>query len=481
MTVQDRLRATTEAVAASMREVRPLQLPPDPDPYPQHQPLRSPSRRMPTPTRRPTHGSRGPGGRGIRTLRRWPGTRSWLIPLTAALAVIAVAAALVSVRNASTPRPAPPAPTPVAPSGAVPGYYAAIKLGPDSDPSLDAYYGLNSVIVGDARTGRLLTAIKPPTGGTFDGVTGAADDRTFVLSIRWLGSKVGAQQATYAWDLLHLAPGTAHPVRLTRLPITDHLDDAVIHGIAVSPDGRTLAVMFMPDMIAGSAPGPITLRTYSVATGKAVRTWTGTRPDGLVCFTCENTVELSWLGSHTLAFSYPESVLPQAIRTLNLTSPGDSLDTDSRAVFPVTIANDDDCDNRILSDGGRTVLCGGMGAVGTGYGCATFGAPFYAYSTATGKLERVLYRYRGSCAFAQSTFLWANGPGTLAIGLVQAYTQSGSVKPNVSGMSESVPNVPEWTDTMTFGVISGGKFTRLSVALRGDFQQNEFGPGLIAF
>ena len=460
MTVQDRLRATTEAVTASMREVRPLQLPPDPPP--QREPSKSPSRRMPTPMRRPTHVGWGPPGR---TPRRWLGTRSWLLPLTAALAVIVVAVTLVSVRNASSPRPAPPAPAPVAPSGAVPSYYAAIKLGPDRDPGLDDLFGLNSVVVGDARTGKLLATIKPPTGGTFDGVTGAADDRTFVVSVRWLPNPAGGQRATYAWDLLRLAPGTAHPVRLTRLPITDQLHDAVIHGLALSPDGRKLAVMFMPNMTEGSAPGPITLRTYSVATGKAVRTWTGSQPDGLVCFTCENTVELSWLGSHTLAFSYPESVLPQAIRTLDVTSPGDSLDADSRSIFPVTSANASDCLDPLLSDNGRTVLCGTTGGTTAGDGCKTSGVPFDAYRTATGKLQRVLYRFRGSCAYAESTFLWAAAAGTVAIGLVQAYTRSG----------------PAQTDTMKFGVISGGTFTRLRVAVLGDFQQNQFAPSLIAF
>jgi hypothetical protein len=395
MTVNDRLRATTEAVAASMREVRPLELPPDP--HPRHARSASPRGRMP---------------------RRTLGFRNWLVPLAAAVAVIAVA-----------------------------------------------------------------LTIKPPAGGTFDGVTGAADDRTFVLSIRWFPNPAGGQRATYAWDLLRIAPGAADPVQLTRLPITDQLHDAVIHGLALSPDGRTLAVMFMPNMTEGSAAGPITLRTYSLATGQAVRTWTGSEPDGLVCFICENTVELSWLTGHTLAFSYPEAVLPQAIRTLDLTRPGDSLDTGSRAVFPITSANVSECAYPLLSGNGRAVLCGTPGGTAAGYGCATFGAPFAVYSTVTGKLQRVLYRYRGSCAYAGSTFLWASGSGTTAIGLVQAYTRRGSAQQHVviNGTSESANVATQWADTMTFGVISPGKFTRLGVSPLGEFQQGVFDPALIAF
>ena len=93
MTVNDRLRAATEAVSASMREVRPLELPPDPHPHPRRH--RRHRRRS---TAAPGHG-----------LRRWPGFGSWLVPLAAAVAVIAVATTLVTVRDASGPRPTAPA------------------------------------------------------------------------------------------------------------------------------------------------------------------------------------------------------------------------------------------------------------------------------------------------------------------------------------------------------------------------------------
>ena len=73
MTVEDRLRATTGAVTEAMRPVRPLTLPPG-------QPEGAASIR-------PRRG---------RLPRRWPG---WLIPLAAAVAVIAVAATLVAVRD----------------------------------------------------------------------------------------------------------------------------------------------------------------------------------------------------------------------------------------------------------------------------------------------------------------------------------------------------------------------------------------------
>jgi hypothetical protein len=376
-------------------------------------------------------------------------------------------------------RPRRPSAPVADPPGTVPSYYVDIQPGADSPPSLDGIYNANTAAVGDARTGKLLATINPPAGGTFDGVTSAADDRTFVLSVRWLPGQADGQRTSYAWYLLGLDPGAGHPARLTRLPIRDQLDDAVIHGIALSPNGRTLAVMFMPNMTEGTAPGPITLRTYSLATGKPLRTWTGSQPDGLVCFTCENTVDLSWLGNgRALAFVYPESVLPQAIRTLDLTRPGDSLEADSRVIFPISSADASDCVDPLLTPDGRTVLCGTTGGAAAAYGCSTYGAQFTAYSTVTGKLERVLYRYRGSCAYAGSNVVWA-GSGKVAIGLVQAYSKGTPEKKTeiINGTSETTGSVPGWTDEMTFGVISQGKFTRLDVSL----QAGAYGPGLLAF
>jgi hypothetical protein len=475
MTVNDRLRATTEAVTASMREVRPLILPPEPVPLPP-EPAALPSGPHP-------HRRRSPAAPGHRS-RRWPGWGSRLVPLAAAVAVIAVAATLVAVRDAQGPRPASPVPASApAPAGAVPRYYVAVQPGTTDDRDLDDADEVNPVVVGDARTGKLLATLEPPKDGTFDGVTGAADDRTFVLAVRSVPSATGSQHVSYGWYLLRIAPGAADPVRLTRLPITDRFEDAVIHGLALSPDGRTLAVMFTPNIADGGTPGPTTLGTYSVATGRSLRTWTGTEPDGLVCFTCNNTVDLRWLANgHTLAFSYQEGVLPQAVRTLDLTTPGDSLDADSRAIFPITAADQSDCLNPLLSPDGRTVLCGTTGAANGRDGCAAQGAQFDAYGTATGKLDRVLYRYRGSCAYASSSFVWA-GSDAVAIGLLQLYT-AGRPEPETvtNGTSTTTGSGPEWNDELIFGVLSAGKFARLQVTMRNESPGVMAStPGLVAF
>jgi hypothetical protein len=398
------------------------------------------------------------------------------------VAVIAVATTLVTVRDASGPRPTAPAPVPAAPV-AVPRYYVAVQPGASDGRDLDDADEVNPVVVGDARTGQLLATLKPPAGGTFDGVTGAADDRTFVLDVRSVPGVTGSQHVSYGWYLLRITPGAADPVRLTRVPITDRFEDAVIHGLALSPDGRTLAVMLTPGIADGGTPGPTTLQTYSVATGKPLRTWTGAQSDGLVCFTCTNTVNLRWLANgRTLAFDYQEAVLPQAVRTLDVASPGDSLDADSRAVFPITVADQGNCPSPLLSPDGRTVLCGTTGAVNGKDGCASQGAQFDAYTTATGKLDRVLYRYRGSCGYVSASFVWA-GSASVAIGLLQLYTAAPPGSETVTnGTSTTTQNVPKWNDRLIFGVIAGRTFTRLQVTMRNESPSvSASTPGLIAF
>jgi hypothetical protein len=241
--------------------------------------------------------------------------------------------------------------------------------------------------------------------------------------------------------------------------------------------------MFMPTMADGGTPGPITLRTWAVPTGKPLRAWTGSEPDGLVCFTCNNTVDLTWLANgRTLAFLYPEEVLPQAIRTLDLSRPGSDLDTDSQAGFAISAADAGDCADGLLSPDGRTVLCGTAGAPNATYDCAAYGAQFNAYSSATRKLERVLYRYRGSCAYADSSVVWA-GPGAVAIGLLQIYSAAAPGSQTVTnGTSTSTRSVPEWKDELIFCVISGGRFTRLQVTMRDASTSVQASTsGLIAF
>jgi len=441
VTIEDRLRATTEAVTEAMRPVRPLDL--TSNQAEDSAPVRPPSLRP----------------------RRWPG---WLIPLTAAVAVISVAATLVAVRDLPGSHPAPhvtPAASATSTSTAspppstvpvVPRYYVTL--------SAEGRVPVRDAIVADARTGKRMGVVDPPPNATFAGMAAAPDDRTFVLDAMTFWKGPNWTPPEHIWYLLRLAPGAARQVQVTRIPIAASMSAAEIVGIAISPDDRTVAILSQPDVIDVSVktpPGPITLRTYSLATGKVLRTWTEPVPTSAAGTTLnsDNVDSLTWLGDgRTLAFTYPTFAAHQTVRTLDTTSPGANLVADSRPVFQVPTGRA--CESLLMTPDGQTVICGtwtdAQGA------CANEQPEFDAYSVATGRLDRVLYRHQGGCAVGSATVEWA-GDGTLAIGLVETF----------NSLNFSFPA----KDTNVVGVLTPGKLAPLRVTLTG----GDYGPGTVAF
>src|SRR5262249_45279230 len=114
-------------------------------------------------------------------------------------------------------------------------------------------------------TGEVIATVNAPPGWLFMGPSGSADDRTFAVTAVPIGP---APPVVAQWYLLRLAPGTAGPARLTRLPLPPTPQAT---GFALSPDGRELAVA-----LRYSPGGPQLLRLYSVATGAVLRTWSTT-------------------------------------------------------------------------------------------------------------------------------------------------------------------------------------------------------------
>jgi hypothetical protein len=227
---EDLIRSTTRAVASTVRDVPPLHLDPAGDE------LQGPAHGLPL-TRRP-HASVWPG--------RW---RAWLGPVIAVVAVIAVALALVIVKH--TPNDSAPPPithkTAALPDG-VPRYYVAWM-------QADRPY----LVVGNTATGARIAEVMSPSGVSLESVFGgAADDRTFIVT----GDRPHGVTAGTQWYQLRLTPGGKTPARLTPLPVPVRQAPA---GVAISPDGRKLAV---------ALPGtPAVLRVYSMATGALLRTW----------------------------------------------------------------------------------------------------------------------------------------------------------------------------------------------------------------
>jgi WD40 repeat protein len=402
MNIEDRLRSATRARADLVDGIRPLTLPEDPPADP-------------------------------RDARR---RGTWLIPAAAAAAVVVIAVALVAVRQLGPSRPAqaPSASSATVPSAAVPSsgsetvprYYAAVA-------GID---GTSGVIVGDDRTGRPVAAVVPPSGQLFVSVSAAADDRTFVVTSQQ-GQGAGRP---YGFNLLRIAPGTAHPATLTKLPVkpVSGFDAA-----ALSPDGRELAVLATQD-------NATTLRTYSVPSGTLLRTWTGRpHPDG---YSAVGLNTLSWLANGTqLAFTaaVAQNVLEELL--VDVTAPGGDLAARSHSIFAVDQPGRNPCLTLTVTPDGGTVICGrtytpaGTRAAAMA-GCATQGPAFVTYSVRTGKPVRTLYQYQKACLSGSAVPLWTDSSGQQVVGWLGTVASTGSAQ------------------QAEVGLAAGGRFSQLPVS-----------------
>ena len=303
---EDLVRSTTRAIASTVREVPPLRLTPargDVLPF------------APVPGR----------------ARRLPG---WLAPVAAAAVVLAVAASLVIVRDIPNGRVVP-AVSQAAPAS-VPAYYAALS-GP-------AASGGNDLVVGATFTGRRLAVVPSPKGTLFEVVTAAADDRAFIVGA--LATSGAVRNVT--WYGLRISPGASPAARLARLPIPA-TPVSLLGSAAVSPSGSELAVMLQSPQ---GAPRPTavttTLRIYSAATGRLLRSWSTRSPVHILAGHHPDPISndsLSWVdGDRLVAFdtyqytasrhgsSMSYGSLLTKVRMVDLTAGGSDLIADSRAV-----------------------------------------------------------------------------------------------------------------------------------------------------
>jgi hypothetical protein len=211
------------------------------------------------------------GGRLPRIPGRW-GT--WLTPLAAAAAVAAVVAASLGISTTfrGHARGTGPAAaqrfngSPLGPRSAlrkVPPYFVALS---DETRSEGDY----RAVVRSTVTGRTLATVTPPRPyRVFTWVSGAADDRTFVLAAQryWYIASGQAGMAAENRDnttptvffKLTFAPAT-HAATLTRLSVPGPIHS--LFGMAVSPDGTRLAL----DL------GLKSVQVVTLATG-TVRSW----------------------------------------------------------------------------------------------------------------------------------------------------------------------------------------------------------------
>jgi hypothetical protein len=292
---EDLIRSTTRAIASTVTKVPPLQLEPAPDELGSL--ARAPRRR-----------------RGVS--RRW---WSWGAPLAAAAMVVALAISLVIVKSLPNGHAVPKNPATTTPSGldAVPRYYVALKqLGGD----IISNNQRNDIVVGDTLTGKMLATFAPPARTVFESVTAAADDRTFVVfgvtsstGSFGVSAKPKAVTLTGSWFEVRLAPGTAHPARLTHLPIkplivhSSYANEGVDElmgsfGSVLSASGTQLAVPV------STVPHRLAVQVFSVTTGQLLHDWT-TADTSVV-----ESSSLAWIdGDRKLAMLSRNTIYPGKI------------------------------------------------------------------------------------------------------------------------------------------------------------------------
>jgi hypothetical protein len=414
--------------------------------------------------------SRAPRPAGRRTWRLWG------VPLAAGVAVIALAISLVVIKDLPDGRVAPPT-TPASPStGDAPEYYVMLhQTGKAWQPA--------GLLVGDTSTGKEVASVAAPPGGTFFAVAGAANDRTFVVAATGARHDPagGTGQDTArsigqnaSWYLLTLAPGSSSPARLTKLSIPATVPAADIESVALSQDGRELAVASVP-------PNRISLRIYSVVTGKVLNSWstrtsmfpaTGLFEQGYL-----SNSTLSWVDDdRALAFSTNTSTQNkqlrkeldiEAVRVLNVTSRGGDLIADSRVVWsrqdspfiayytrPVCNANPVEGGTvPSLTANGKTVVCAALAGMtvqhqGTPQQRTQVRLVWLAFSTSTPKVARTVYKVTaysiGRGVENINDARWADGSGSTMI----IDWAVGSIGPKAQSVTH-------------FGLIRDGTFTPL--------------------
>jgi hypothetical protein len=354
--LEDEIRGALRTEAGRLREVRPLRLPPA---VAQDEP-------------RAVHGASL-----ARRLSAWRG------PLAAAAAVVIIAAVLVIVRSVGNEHAAPVAPpTPIAgaplPADATPRYYVKIGVANKSGWV---------IIVGDEQTGRTIATYPLHLGRAMwsSGVSGAGDDRTFVVSVGG-GDSLGGGGLTPGqtrplvlppptWYLVRIFPGAASPVRMTRLAVNFTTGGAV-REIALSADGTELAVLSETSNATLSETGKhavlsetdksTVLGIYSVATGQLQHSWSA--PLGASAANNAPGSDLSWAGDGTVGFAVTDTPgVREEVRTLDAGAGGTSLLAASRVVWsqyvpaPPRGSNPyhapQACSTPFLTGNGQAVVC----------------------------------------------------------------------------------------------------------------------------
>jgi hypothetical protein len=400
-----------------------------------------------------------PNGRGGKN--RPPASRRWLIPATAAAAVLAVTAGALAVAGllpGQGTQPAGPVQT------SVPPYYVALMANKGIPDGI--YPGTARVATLRATSsGQVLASVRAPRPYSFAAITAATDDRSFVLlavgpltKAKFPGMFVGKNYAERFYSL-RIDPTARKPsarMQLTELRQVGVQSGTVVEAMALSPNGQSLAVIVSDPARTIGAVTPAQLTIFNLADG-AQQTWTrevcaygkcAPGPignEGPILFE-PSDLQLSWTsGGHSLL--YVTGPASAQVRLLDTDTPGGSLTADSH-ILPVTTAVRN-WDDAVITPNGKTVFVDYNSEVG-GYG-----QTLLRFSAQTGRATVVnhvlLSQGKYGSLSGPDLLAWTNYSGSKII-VVGARPGQRANHPKFPFLQEAYP---------TAGVYSGSRYTPL--------------------
>lgn len=352
---------------------------------------------------------------------------------------MAVIVAIVASILATADHPKPRADAPPSLSGRVPPYYVWITPGsPGNTPS--------EAVVRQTVTGAVLATIKATAAdGTVVAVTGADNDRTFVLDEQKWAPPTGGQQQyeAHSFYVLRLRPD-GRPAGVTKLPIK-YGNGWGVTGLALSPDGTKLAIAVQP--YSQTNVIRTELKLYSVATGATLRTWDAI---GIIGPNSDDPETLSWTSDQkTLAFLWAgKSTSALGEWLLNLNLGGTNLIGDSRQAVSLSNASSGTAPSRlacqqdlIITPGGNAIVCGAVVLADLVQNPRTARAAYLEYSPTSGKVTRTLAGWTVTNAGALALdVLWSNPSGSVLIGEIPT-TGNGAVGMITAGAFTPLPKL----------------------------------------
>ena len=224
------------------------------------------------------------------------------------------------------------------------------------------------------------------SGGTF--VTAAADDRSFIIGVQGgqAPTKIGLDLRLFRFAI-SAAGKPGHLTELAPAPVRNETTE----GIALSPDGKLLAVSLQND----SSPDPVgAIQVLNLATG-AIRTWTAPARSVYI------PGPPSWAdGSRVIAFTWLRSTqsglmsAPRGIRLLDTAAPGDNL-VAGTVIVPRGVVAAGSLVSALITPDGRDVIVVTWRDLTPRASTHTVVVQFAELQASTGRLVRLLHTETG--------------------------------------------------------------------------------------